>query len=481
MARPGWNENNAAYVSPLVERYASPEMAAIFSARRKFGAWRRLWVELASAQRALGLPIRASQVRQMRAKADAIDFAAARRWERRLRHDVMAHIRAYGEQCPAARGIIHLGATSAYVVDNADLVLAREAMDRIETLLANLIDALAKFAARHADRVCVAYTHLQPAQFTTVGKRACLWIQDFLDDLEDLRERRRRLPFLGVKGATGTQASFLKLFDGNEAKVRRLEARVARAFGFERVLPVSGQTFPRKIDARIMATLTGTALSAHKMTNDLRLLQHLGEVLEPAGSEQVGSSAMAYKRNPMLAERAASLARLVVALGQTAPWTAATQWFERTLDDSAARRVAIPEAFLAADGMLRVLIVVARGLQVCPERIARHAAENLATLATEDVLMEGVRRGGDRQGLHELIRRHARAVEAAGGREGDLWQRLRKERAFQWLPEQPTDFVDPRRFAGLAPSQAREFLRRQVAPLLRGARARLGMRVDVEL
>lgn len=446
------NPNTSSYSSPLVERYASPEMAAIFSPERKFRTWRRLWIALAEGQRALGLDISAAQIAQLRRHQDRINFAAAARWEKRLRHDVMAHIRAYGEQCPKARGIIHLGATSAYVVDNTDLILAREAMERIELLLANAIGALADFARLHADRVCVAFTHFQPAQFTTVGKRACLWIQDLVDDLEELRDRRSRLPFLGVKGATGTQASFLKLFDGNERKVKALDTRVARAFGFKRALPVSGQTFPRKLDTRILGSLEAIALSAHKLTNDLRLLAHLGEVLEPAERDQVGSSAMAYKRNPMLAERIASLARLVSAFARTADWTAATQWFERTLDDSASRRVAVPEAFLAADGMLRVLIHVARGLEVVPAKIEARVAENLSALATEEILMEGVRRGGDRQALHERIRVHSRMG-------GDLWARLKKDRAFAWLPTNITDLVAPKRFAGRAGSQAREFLR----------------------
>lgn len=459
--------NNALYASPLVERYASRPMAELFSPDRKFRTWRRLWVALAEAERVLGVPITAAQVRELKAKVDDVNYASARRWEKRLRHDVMAHIRAYGEQCPKAKGIIHLGATSMYVVDNTDLILAREAMERIEDLLAALVAALADFARREASRVCVAYTHLQPAQFTTVGKRACLWILDFLEDWDELAHRRASLPFLGVKGATGTQASFMKLFRGNEAKVKKLDARIARAFGFAEVVPVSGQTFSRKVDVRILGTLAAIGLSAHKMTNDLRLLQHMGEVLEPAAEEQVGSSAMAYKRNPVLAERAASLARLVSALGQTAAWTAATQWMERTLDDSAARRVAVPEAFLATEGLLRVMVTIARGLEVVPGRIQENVAKNLAPMATEDVLMEGVRRGGDRQELHERIRRHSR-------KEGDLWERLRGDPAFSWLPSNIADFVDPARFAGRAPSQTREFLRERVDPMVRrrpGARA----------
>lgn len=459
----------SSYVSPLVERYASAEMAELFSSDRKFRTWRRLWIALAEGERALGLKISAAAIAQMKRRADDLNLAAAARWEKRLRHDVMAHIRAYGEQCPKARGIIHLGATSAYVVDNTDLLLAREAMGRIELLLANAIRALADFAKRHADRVCVAFTHFQPAQFTTVGKRACLWIQDLLDDLEELRERRARIAFLGVKGATGTQASFLKLFDGDEGKVRRLDDRVARAFGFDRVLPVAGQTFPRKLDTRILGSLDAIALSAHKLTNDLRLLAHLGEVLEPAEAEQVGSSAMAYKRNPMLAERIASLARLVSAFARTADWTAATQWFERTLDDSASRRVAVPEAFLAADGMLRALIHAARGLTVVPAKIDARVAENLAAMSTEEILMEGVRRGGDRQSLHERIRVHSRAG-------GDLWARLKGDKAFAWLPPNITELVPPKRYAGLAASQTRRFLRQVVEPALRGVR-----RVSVDL
>lgn len=458
------------YASPLVERYASREMAELFSATTRVRTWRRLWVALADAQRKLGLPISAAQVASLKRNVDKIDFKAAARWEKRTRHDVMAHIHAFGEQCPKARGVIHLGATSMYVVDNADLLIQRQALRRVRRGVVNLVDALARFAGREAARPCVAYTHFQPAQFTTVGRRACLWLADLLLDLDEIDARLASLKFLGVKGAVGTQASFLKLFDGDEGKVERLERLVAREFGFEGTYEVTGQTYSRKIDAQILSALAGVALSVHKMTNDLRLLAHLGEVLEPMGDEQVGSTAMAYKRNPVLAERSASLARLVVGFAQTGAWTAATQWMERTLDDSAAKRVAMPEAFLAADGMLDTAIFVARGLETRPRAIESNVGRRLAAMATEDVIMEGVKRGGDRQALHEIVRRASH---------GDLWPLLRQ--SLKWLPERPEDFVSPSRFAGRAVSQTRDFLKRRVAPVLKANRAELGLKVSVDV
>ncbi|HXG62228.1 MAG TPA: adenylosuccinate lyase [Planctomycetota bacterium] len=464
------------YTSPFAERYSSREMLYNFSPDKRYRTWRRLWIALAEEERRLGLPITEEQIRELREHAEDIDYAAVRRYEEKLRHDVMAHIRAWGDQCPKARGIVHLGATSMYVVDNTDLILIRDAYAILEREIVNVVAALAEFAERHADVPTVAFTHFQPAQFTTVGKRACLWIYDLLLDLDELAERRRSLRFLGVKGTTGTQASFLALFDGDEAKVRALDEAVTRAMGFERSYTATGQTYSRKVDAQAHAALAGIAMSAHKFANDLRLLQHLGEVQEPFESEQVGSSAMAYKRNPMRSERMTSLARLVVALYENAAFTAASQWFERTLDDSAGKRIALPEAFLAADAVLQLYLDLAPRLVVDRAAIAAHVERELPAIATENILMEAVKAGGDRQELHERIRRHT--LEGKGK---DLLDRLKKDEAFRAVRDRLPDLLRPEQYVGRAPSQVREFLAEEVRPRLAARREMLGLRSEVRV
>src|SRR3954463_3578258 len=400
------------YESPLASRNASPEMLRLFSPQHKFGLWRRLWLELARCERELGLDrISPEALRQMEAKFDDIDFTAAAQWEKRLRHDVMAHVHTFEEAAPAAKGIIHLGATSQYVVDNADLIIMRDALKRVASRLANAIDALASFAVRWKDLPTLGYTHFQPAQLTTVGKRATLWAQDLAIDLEEIEHRIATLRFRGVKGTTGTQASFLSLFDGDHAKVEELDRRVTQRFGFAESFEVTGQTYPRKIDAQVVSALAGIAASVHRFCNDIRLLAGMKQIEEPFEEEQVGSSAMAYKRNPMRCERATGLARFVISLASSPLQTAAEQWFERTLDDSSNKRLSIPEPFLAIDGCLQIVVNVARGLVVYPKTIEAAVMNELPFMATEEILMAGVRAGGDRQELHELIRR--RSLEAA--------------------------------------------------------------------
>jgi len=466
------------YDNPLVTRYASRAMSANFSPQKKFSTWRRLWLALAEAQQELGLPISDAQLDQMRAHLEAINFSAAKRYERALRHDVMAHVHAFADQCPAARPILHLGATSCYVTDNADLIVIRDGLELVRAKLVNLIDALARFAAEHRALVTLGFTHFQPAQPTTVGKRACLWLYDFVLDYHELARISPDLPFRSVKGTTGTQASFLELFDGNHAKVRRLEKLVAQKMGFRRVLPVSGQTYTRKLDSTVLNALGGIAQSAHKMANDVRLLQHLQEVEEPFARRQVGSSAMPHKRNPMRCERICSLARHIIATALNAPLTAATQWLERTLDDSAGRRIAIPEAFLAADAILVIALNVARGLVVHPKVIEARLRRELPFLATERILMAAVKAGGDRQELHERLRRHAaeaRRRMTDEGLENDLIDRLEADDAFASVRESIGGLMRPDRLAGRAPQQVGEFLRTVVRPILKREADLLGI------
>ncbi len=454
------------YQNPLVTRYASRAMAEVWSSQRKFSTWRRLWVALAEAERALGLPITEAQIEALRAKVDDIDFEAARRHEKRLRHDVMAHVHTLGDAVPEARAIIHLGATSCYVTDNTDLILTREALGLARDRIVRAIDALAEFALRWKDLPCLGYTHFQPAQLVTVGKRATLWCHELILDLREIERRIDDLKFLGVKGTTGTQASFLALFDGDHARVEELDRRVAEAFGFAATYPVSGQTYSRKIDAQVMAALNGLAESAHRFGSDLRLLAHEREVEEPFEAEQIGSSAMAYKRNPMRAERMCSIARFAMALPAAASQTAATQWLERTLDDSAVRRVIIPQMFLAIDALASLYLNVVPGLVVHPAMVARHVADELPFMATENLLMAAVQKGGDRQDLHERIRTHSLAA-AARLKEGighnDLIERLRTDPAFPAL-----DFdtvLNPRQFVGRAPEQVVAFIASEVEPI----------------
>jgi adenylosuccinate lyase len=453
-------------------------MLRLFSARRKFGLWRRLWLELARAERELGvMRISDEAIKQMEAKIDLTDddFARAAEWERRLRHDVMAHVHAYEEAAPAAKGVIHLGATSQYVVDNADLILMREGMTLLARRLAAAIDALGTFADRWKDLPTLGYTHFQPAQLTTVGKRATLWAQDFALDLEHLEYQISALRFRGAKGTTGTQASFLALFDGDHEKCDRLDQMLAQRFGFERTFVVTGQTYPRKVDAQIVSTLAGVAASVHKMCNDIRLLAGLKQLEEPFEEEQVGSSAMAYKRNPMRCERATGLARFVVSLASSPFMTASEQWFERTLDDSSNKRLSVPEAFLAIDGCLLIVVNVSRGLVVYPKTIEAAVQAELPFMATEEILMAAVRAGGDRQELHERIRRHSQAAAEQVklyGSPNDLIERLRADAAFKSVDL--ATVLDARRFIGRAPEQVTRFASEVVEPVRRRYAAYLG-------
>ena len=459
------------YVHPLAERYASPEMQRIFSPARRFGTWRRLWLALAESEAELGLDIPFEALEQMRAHLDSLDLTRASEYEKRFRHDVMAHVHLFGDDAPKARGIIHLGATSAFIGDNTDLIVHREALDLVRTRVVRCLAALAEFAREHARLPTLGYTHLQPAQPTTVGKRATLWMQDLLLDLEELDHRVKVLRFRGVRGTTGTQASFLELFEGDHDKVDALDRAVSRRMGFEEAYPVSGQTYPRKVDYAVQASLAGVAASVSKLGHDLRLLAHLREVEEPFESEQIGSSAMPYKRNPMRAERMCALARHVIVLAQDPAFTAATQWLERTLDDSANRRVSIPDAFLALDGCLVLLENVARGLIVNPEIVRRNLAEHLPFRATETILMHATSRGGDRQELHERIRKHSMAAARRMKEEGadaDLLERIADDDAFGLARDDLEELVDPARFVGRAPEQVARFLDEHVTPALQG-------------
>lgn len=478
------------YDNPLVSRYASREMAELWGPQRKFSTWRRLWVALAEAQHELGLVaddgvtprIRAEQLAHMRAQVDAVDFARAEALERQLRHDVMAHIHAFAEACPAAREILHLGATSCYVTDNTDLLVMRHSFGLLRDRLVGVIEALAHFAGRWRDLATLGYTHFQPAQLTTVGKRACLWCYDFCLDLHEIEHRLATLRFRGAKGTTGTQASFLALFRGEHEKVRQLDQLVARKMGFDQVYPVTGQTYSRKVDSQVLDVLSGLAQTAHKYGTDLRLLAHEQEVEEPAESTQVGSSAMPYKRNPMRAERMCGLARFVCTLAVSAAQTAATQWLERTLDDSANRRLSLPQAFLAADAVLRLALNITQGLVVHPAVITRHVEEALPFMATENILMAAVARGGDRQQLHERLRTHSHAVVAAlkaGAAHNDLLERLQADPAFvgvDWA-----EVLQRGHFVGRAPQQVEEFLAQEIAPIRQRYRQLLQQRTEVNV
>jgi adenylosuccinate lyase len=459
------------FVHPLTERYASAQMSAIFSPRFKFETWRRLWLWLAEEERRLGLPISEEAIGQMRAHLTDIDSEAAAREEERTRHDVMAHVRVFGQAAPAARGIIHWGATSAYVADNGDLIQMREGLSLVERRLAAVLKLLRDFMLAHRDLPALAYTHFQPAQPTTVGKRAALWASDLLMDLEAVRHAREDLRFLGAKGATGTQASFLVLFGGDSAKVEDLDRALARRAGFDRRQLVSGQTYSRKQDDRVVHALSGLAQSAHKLATDLRLLQHEGELEEPFEPLQVGSSAMPYKRNPMRAERVCALSRHIVALSLDTAMTASTQWLERTLDDSANKRIAVPEAFLAADAILVILENIFAGLVVHPEVSRRRLEEEISFLATENILMEVVRRGGDRQQLHETLRRHARGAAERRTREGggsDLFDRIAGDPSFGLTREEIRTAADPARLVGRSAEQVEIFVREELDPALEG-------------
>ncbi len=454
------------YENPLIGRYASSAMSALWGPQRKFSTWRKLWVALAEAEMELGLPITAEQVEQLRSQVDTIDFSAAAEYERQLRHDVMAHVHAYGDACPDARPIIHLGATSCFVTDNTDLILLREALGLVRDRLVTVIDRLGRFALEQRAQPCLGFTHMQPAQPTTVGKRACLWAYDLVLDLEELEHRLATLKARSTKGTTGTQASFLQLFDGDHQQVVRLEALVAEKIGFESAYAVTGQTYSRKIDAQVLDVLAGIAGSAHKAATDLRLLAHRKEVEEPFEKKQIGSSAMAYKRNPMRSERMCGLARFVQSLQSSGAATLATQWMERTLDDSANRRLTLPQAFLAVDAILILYQNVADGLVVYPQVIERHLRGELPFMATENILMLAAAAGGDRQTLHEQIRQHSQAAAAVvkqQGGENDLLDRLRADPAFAGVDLDAA--VDPTQLVGRSVEQVDAFIDEVVEPI----------------
>ncbi len=457
------------YESPLSARYAGREMQYLFSPDMKFRTWRRLWIALAEAEMELGLPVTQEQIDELKAHAEDINYEVAQEREKAVRHDVMSHVYAYGQQCPKAAGIIHLGATSCYVGDNTDVIVMTQALALIRDKLVRVLRVLAKFAEEYKSLPTLAFTHFQPAQPTTVGKRATLWMQDLLMDLEDVEYQLGKAKLLGSKGTTGTQASFLELFEGDHEKVKELDRKIAGKLGYKACFAVSGQTYSRKLDSQMLSILSGIAQSAAKFSNDIRLLQHLKEVEEPFEKGQIGSSAMAYKRNPMRSERIASLARYVVADALNPAMTMAAQWFERTLDDSANKRVSIPEAFLAVDGILDLYANVADGLVVYPKVIEQRLMKELPFMATENIMMDAVKRGGDRQQLHEAIRVHsmaaAKVIKEEGG-ENDLLERIAKDPLFGVTLEELGDILQPAKYVGRAPQQTEDFLREAVAPAL---------------
>ena len=472
------------YETPFSSRYASKEMQYLFSPDNKFRTWRRLWIALAQTEQELGLPITDEQIAELQAHADDINYDVAAAREKEVRHDVMAHVYAYGQQCPNAKGIIHLGATSCYVGDNTDLIILYDALRLVRKKLVNAIALLGKFAGEYADLPTLAFTHFQPAQPTTVGKRATLWAQEFLMDLDEVEYRLSRARLLGSKGTTGTQASFLELFEGDHEKCRLLDQKIAEKMGYASCFPVSGQTYPRKLDAAILSTLSGIAQSAAKFSNDIRLLQHLKEVEEPFEKHQIGSSAMAYKRNPMRSERIASLARYVVADALNPAMTASTQWLERTLDDSANKRISVAEGFLAVDAILSLVVNVVDGLVVNTAVIDRDLRRELPFMATENIMMDCVKRGGDRQELHEAIRTHsmeaARRVKQGDG-VNDLLERIAGDATFGVTLEDLQSVLEPRRYVGRAPEQTREFLASEVAPVLEKYRDDLGYQAEINV
>ena len=472
------------YVSPLSERYASAEMQYIFSPDMKFRTWRRLWIALAETEKELGLPITDEQIEELKSHAEDINYDVARAREKVVRHDVMSHVYAYGVQCPKAKGIIHLGATSCYVGDNTDIIVMREALRLVRKKLVNVIASLSKFADQNKNLPTLAFTHFQPAQPTTVGKRATLWIQEFLMDLEDLEYVLGTLKLLGSKGTTGTQASFLELFEGDQKKIDRIDPMIAEKMGFEACYPVSGQTYSRKVDTRVMNILAGIAASAHKMSNDIRLLQHLKEVEEPFEKTQIGSSAMAYKRNPMRSERIASLSRYVMIDALNPAITSASQWFERTLDDSANKRLSIPEGFLAVDGILDLCLNVSDGLVVYPKVIEKHLLAELPFMATENIMMDAVKEGGDRQELHERIRElsmEAGRTVKEKGLANNLMELISADPGFHLTPAQIKKTLDPTRYTGRAKEQTESFLKDVVQPVLDRCSDLLGMHAEISV
>ncbi len=472
------------YQSPLSERYASKEMQYIFSPDKKFRTWRRLWIALAEAEHELGLPITEEQIEELKAHKDDINYEVAKQREKEVRHDVMSHVYAYGVQCPKAKGIIHLGATSCYVGDNTDIILMTEALKLVRKKLVNVIAELAKFADQYKAQPTLAFTHFQPAQPTTVGKRATLWLQDLTMDLQDVEYVLSTIKLLGSKGTTGTQASFLELFDGDHEKVKLVDKKIAEKMGFSGCYPVSGQTYSRKVDSRVVNVLAGIAQSAHKFSNDIRLLQHLKEVEEPFEKSQIGSSAMAYKRNPMRSERMASLADYVMADAMNPMLVASTQWFERTLDDSANKRLSIPEGFLAVDGILDLYLNVVDGLVVYPKVIEKRLMSELPFMATENIMMDAVKAGGDRQELHERIRELS--MEAGRnvkvyGKENNLLELIAADPAFNMSLEELKKTMDPSRYVGRSKEQVEEFLREAVQPILEENKELLGVKAEINV
>ena len=476
--------SNDRYTSPLSERYASKEMQYIFSPDKKFRTWRKLWIALAETEKELGLDITDEQIEELKAHADDINYDVAKEREKVVRHDVMSHVYAYGKQCPKAKGIIHLGATSCYVGDNTDIILMSEALEIVRKKLINVIAELAKFADEHKNLPTLAFTHFQPAQPTTVGKRATLWMQEFMMDLEDLEYVKGSLKLLGSKGTTGTQASFLELFDGDQETIDKIDPMIAKKMGFETCYPVSGQTYSRKVDTRVVNVLAGIAASAHKMSNDIRLLQHLKEIEEPFEKTQIGSSAMAYKRNPMRSERIASLSRYVMVDAMNPAITSATQWFERTLDDSANKRLSVPEGFLAIDGILDLCLNVVDGLFVYPKVIEKRLMSELPFMATENIMMDAVKAGGDRQELHERIRELS--MEAGRnvkekGLDNNLLELIAADPAFNLSLEELQKTMDPAKYVGRAPVQVEAYLNNVVNPMLEANKEILGVTAEINV
>ena len=470
------------YVSPLSERYASKEMQYIFSPDMKFRTWRKLWIALAETEKELGLNITDEQIEELKAHAEDINYEVPKERERLVRHDVMSHLYAYGVQCPKAKGIIHLGATSCYVGDNTDIIVMTEALKLVKKKLVNVLAELAKFADEYKNQPTLAFTHFQPAQPTTVGKRATLWMQEFCLDLEDLDYVLGSMKLLGSKGTTGTQASFLELFDGDQETIDKIDPMIAKKMGFKECYPVSGQTYSRKVDTRVINVLAGIAASAHKFSNDIRLLQHLKEVEEPFEKTQIGSSAMAYKRNPMRSERIASLSRYVMVDALNPAITSATQWFERTLDDSANKRLSVPEGFLAIDGILDLCLNVVDGLVVYPKVIEKHMMAELPFMATENIMMDAVKAGGDRQELHERIR--VLSMEAGKhvkeeGKENNLLELIAADPAFNMTLEELQKSMEPSRYVGRAPRQVDNFLKNVVNPILEENKELLGVKAEI--
>ena len=472
------------YTSPLSERYASKEMQYIFSQDMKFRTWRRLWIALAETEKELGLNITQEQIDELKAHADDINYDVAKAREKEVRHDVMSHVYAYGVQCPKAKGIIHLGATSCYVGDNTDIIVMTEALKLVQKKLVNVIAELSKFADKYKDQPTLAFTHFQPAQPTTVGKRATLWTQEFMMDLEDLEYVLGTIKLLGSKGTTGTQASFLELFEGDQETIDKIDPMIAAKMGFKECYPVSGQTYSRKVDTRVVNVLAGIAASAHKMSNDIRLLQHLKEVEEPFEKSQIGSSAMAYKRNPMRSERIASLSRYVMVDALNPAITSATQWFERTLDDSANKRLSVPEGFLAIDGILDLYLNVVDGLVVYPKVIEKHMMAELPFMATENIMMDAVKAGGDRQELHERIRElsmEAGRNVKVEGKDNNLLELIAADPAFNLTLEELQKTMDPKKYVGRAKEQTESFIAKVVNPVLDSHKEMLGMTAEINV